>query len=127
MLLDSALSTSFLTEDLAQCLLLVCCNHKIRISSIGVTSNQPSSPTTVTDFSIAHPDDKGRVVPIEAQILSKVTYNLPLHPFPWVPSGSSWMSCNLLIQSLDQQGKLDLLLGANILKLVLFYSQQSGP
>ena len=34
----------------------------------------------VTTFGIARPDDKGKIVPVEALTLSKITSNLPLHP-----------------------------------------------
>ena len=78
-LLDSAPSTLFVTEWLVQRLHLVRRNYSVKISGIGVTSNHPSS-CRATNFSIAYPDSKGKIVPVEALILSKITCILPLHP-----------------------------------------------
>ena len=78
-LLDSASSTSFVTECLAQRLRLVCCKHSVKINGIGATSNQPSSHG-VTNFSIACTNSKGKTSPVKALILSKITFNLPLRP-----------------------------------------------
>ena len=71
-MLDSASSTSFIMERLAQHLRLVHRNHSVKISSISVKSNQPSS-CRATDFSIACPDSKGKIAPVEVLILSKIT------------------------------------------------------
>ena len=78
-LLDSASSTSFIRERLMQRLRLARHNHRVKISGIGVTPNQPSS-CGLPNFSIARPDYKGRIVPVEALIPSKVTSNLSLCP-----------------------------------------------
>ena len=67
-LLDSVSSTSFIMERLAQHLHLVRRNHSIKISGFSETSNQPSS-RGATNFSITHPDHKGKIVPVEALIL----------------------------------------------------------
>ena len=58
---------------------LVCRNNSVKISGIGATSNQPS-PCQATNFSIAHPDCKGKIVLVEAPTLSKITSKLPPRP-----------------------------------------------
>ena len=100
-LLDSASSTSFITECLVQRLCLVRWNHSVKISGIGVMSNQPSSHGA-TNFSIARPDGNGKIVPVEALILSKITSNLPLRPVLLNTTGGSiWMAWNLPILGLE--------------------------
>ena len=125
-LLDSASSTSFITERLAQRLRLVRRSHSVKISGIGATSNQPSS-RGVTNFSIARPDDKGKIVPVEALILSKITSNLPLHP---VSLDSKWKHLDGL-QLADPEfgtpGNVDLLLGADTFSRVVLHGRRFGP
>ena len=85
-LLDFVSSSSFVMERLLQRLRLVRCNQSLKINCIGEMSNQPSS-RGATNFSIARPDGKRRIVPVEALIQSKITSNLPYVQFPWVLSG----------------------------------------
>ena len=76
-LLDSASSALFNKEHLAQGLRLAPQGHNI--SGIDAMTNQLSSHE-VASFSVAHPDNKGKIVPVEALILSKITSTFPLHP-----------------------------------------------
>ena len=107
-LLDSASSTSFVTKHLAQRLHLVRHNDSVKISSIGATSNQPSSHR-VTNFSIACPHSKGKIVPVEALIPSKITSNLPLHPVSFDTKWKCLDSLKLADSGFGTPGNVDLL------------------
>ena len=125
-LLDSASSTSFITERLAQRLRLVRRSHRVKISGIGATSNQPSS-RGVTNFSITRPDDKGKIVPVEALILSKITSNLPLHPVSWDSKWKHLDGLQLADPEFGTPGNVDLLLGADTFSRVVLHGRRFGP
>ena len=125
-LVDSTLSASFITERLAQHFYLARRNHSINISGIGVTTNQLSSHG-VANFSVACPDNKGKIELVEALIQSKITSTLPLHP---VSLDTKWKHVDGLQLShpeFSMPGNVDLLLGADIFSRVVFHGQQFGP
>ena len=118
-LLDSASSTSFVTERLVHHLRLALRNHSVKVSDIGATSTQPSS-LGVTNFRISHPHNKGKILPVEALIVTKITFDLPLHP---VSLDTKWKhrdGLELADPEFGTPGKVDLLLGADIFSKVVF-------
>ena len=125
-LLDSVSSASFITERLAQRLCLAHRSHSINIGGISATSNQLLS-RGITNFDIARPDSKGKLVAVEELILSKITPTLPLHP---VSLNAKWKHLDGL-QLADPEsgmpGNVDLLLGADIFSRVVFHGWQFGP
>ena len=125
-LLDSVSTTLFITERLWQCFLLVHCNIRVKISGIGATSNKPSSHGGI-NFSNAHPDDKGKIVAVEALILSKITSNLPIRP---VSLDTKWkhLDClQLANPGFATTGKVDLLLGTDFFSRVVLHGWRVGP
>ncbi len=80
-LLDSASSTSFVSERLAQHLRLPRSHRLAQIAGIGGVSHQ-SHGQSVVHFSVAPMWSVGRVHEVEAIVLPKVTSDLPLHPVP---------------------------------------------
>ena len=113
-------------ERLAQCLRLVCHNHSINISGIGATSNQSSSGG-ITNFSIAR-YSKGKIVLVEALILSKSVSNLPLYLV--FLNNIKWKHLDglkLTDFGFGTPGNVYLLLGADIFSCVVFYRQRFGP
>ena len=81
-LLDSASSSSFVSERLAQYLHLPRSRHLAQIAGIGGVSHQ-SLGQSVVHLSVAPVWSVGRVHEVEAIVLPKVTSDLPLHPVPF--------------------------------------------
>ena len=78
-LLDSASSTSFISERLAQHLYLSRSHRLAQIAGIAGISHQSLSQSVV-HFSVAPVWSVGMAHEIEAMVLPKVTSDLPLHP-----------------------------------------------
>ena len=78
-LLDSASSTSFVSERLAQLLRLPRRNHLARIAGIGGMSHRTFSQSVV-NFRVAHTTSRGKSFEVQAIVLPKVTSELPHQP-----------------------------------------------
>lgn len=126
-MLVSASTTSFVAERLAQNLCLVCRNQSIKIPGIGGMSNQPFSRGAI-NFSITHPDSKGKTVPVEALILSKITSNLL--PLQSVTMDTKWKHLDglkLADPGFGTPGNVEVLLRADIFNFVMLDSRRFGP
>ena len=118
-------STSFITKHLSQCLLLVRRNHKVKIRGISATSNQPPS-CVVTNFSITCPDNKGKMVLVEALMLFEdYIQSSPMSSFLryQVEAYGLLATCRSWFGT---PGKVDLLLGADTFSYVPLHNQQFG-
>ena len=97
---------------------------------MGATSNQPSSHR-VTKFNIARPDGKGKIVPVEALMLSKITSILPLRPVSLDTRWKHLESLKLADPGFGNPGNVhvDLLLGADIhvFSRVVYHGWRFGP
>ena len=124
-LLDSASSTSFITERLVQRLRLVRRNCSVKISGIGATSDQPSS-RGITNFNIARTDNWGKTIPVEALSLSEITSDLPLHPVTFDGKWKHLQGLQLADPEFGEPGKIDLLLGADIFSQVVLHGRRFG-
>ena len=125
-LLDSASSTLFNMERLARHLCLMRCNHRVKICGFGATSNQSLS-RGVTNFSIAHPDGKGKIVSVETLILSKISSTLPIRPVSLDTRWKHLDGLKLADPGFGSSGNVYLLLGADILSCVVFNGRRFGP
>ena len=85
-LLDSASSTSFVSEHLAQHLCLPRYRKVAQIAGVGGVSHRSLNQSLVR-FSVTSAWSTGRVIPVEAVFLGKVTCDLPLYP---VSLESNW-------------------------------------
>ena len=89
-------------------------------------SNQLSS-CGEANFSVAHLDNKGKIVLLEALTLSKIMSTLPQHSFSLDPKWKHLDGLQLADPELSTPGNVDLLLGADIFNCVVFHSRQFGP
>ena len=78
-LLDSALSTSFVSERLAQGLCLPRSRHNIRISGVaGLSHQSPLQSVATLSISSVYPSDKNFF--LSAIVVPRVTCDLPMEP-----------------------------------------------
>ena len=83
-LLDSASSTSFISERLAQRLHLPPSHETLQIAGFGGLTHQ-SQTRSIASFNITSVWSKSQNIPVEAVVLPRVTCDLPLHPVPFHP------------------------------------------
>ncbi len=125
-LLDSASSTSFISEGLAQALRLPRSTRNIKISGVAGLSHQSPLHSLAT-FDIAatsSPDDKFQVT---AVVMPRVTCDLPLQP---VHQDSKWThlsGLHLADPDFGRPGKIDVLLGIDVYADVLLHGRRNGP
>ena len=98
-LLDSASSTSFISERLAQRLHLPRSHETLQIAGIGGLTHQ-SQTRSIASFNITSVWSKSQNIPVEAVVLPRVTCDLPLHPVPFILSGTIYITSDLQIRSL---------------------------
>lgn len=125
-LLDSASSSSFVSERVVQGLCLRRSPHNVSISGVaGLTGqSQLRSIANIEISSIKSPEDD---IPVTAIVVPKVTCELPLHP---VELNSTWTHLNGLIladQDFGRPGRIDLLLGTDMYVGALLNGRRSGP
>ena len=125
-LLDSASSTSFVTERLAQLLRLPRRRCDMRVCGIGGSASQ-SVPKGMVSFDVARRDCGSSPISVQAVVLSKVTADLPLQR---VPAKRSWKHLNKL-QLADPDfgtpGRIDILLGADVFSQAMRHGRRRGP
>ena len=112
-LLDSASSTSFITERLTQRLGLKRKRVDINISGIG-GNLFPLSPRGAVDFRVTSLKSGGRRFPVHAIVLRKVTSDLPSSPTPFNDKWKHLSGLELADPDFGTPGAIDLLLGTEI-------------
>ena len=125
-LLDSASSTSFLMEHLAQCLHLWHQYRRTQISGIdGITVH--SSSRRVVNFKMSPTTHRGKVMAVEAVVLPKVTTNLPSTSVLFDNNWKHLSNLQLADPDFGTSGNIGLILGANVFSRAVLYGQQFGP
>ena len=111
-LLDSASSSSFVSERLVQNLCIPRSRHRITVSGVaGLTSPSPFRSIATVEVSPVHSSESH--LSITAVIVPRVTCDLPLNP---VSFKSSWTHLNdimLADPDFGCPGRIDLLLGVD--------------
>ena len=125
-LLDSASSTSFVSERLAQHLRLPRLRRQAQITGIGGLAHQ-SLGQSVVRFSIASALPTVEKFDVEAIVLPKVTSDLPLHPIPFNPKWDHLSGISLADPDFGSPGMVDVLLGVDIFSDVLLHGRRFGP
>ena len=123
-LLDSASSTSFITESLAQRLNLWRRRHSMKVSGIDGSATRLSSHRMV-DLSIVN--DHEKTLAVEAVVLSEVTTNLPSRPVPFSRKWKHLSNIRLVDPDFGTPGSVDLLVSADIFSRTMLHNQWFGP
>ena len=98
-LLDSASSTSFISERLAQRLHLPRSHETLQFAGIGGLTHQ-SQRRSIASFNITSVWSKSQNIPVEAVVLPKSPATCPYIPFPFILSGTIYITSDLQIRSL---------------------------
>ena len=125
-LLDSASSSSFVSERLVQNLCIPRSHHEVTISGVAGLSDQ-SPLRAVATVDIAPTRSSKDDLAVIAVVVPKVTCELPLHP---VNFKSSWTHLNgitLADPDFGRPGRIDLLLGVDVYVEALLHGRRSGP
>ena len=122
-LLDSASSTSFISERLAQNLCLPRSRHQITISGVAGLSNQ-SPLRSIAQFQVSPIHSPSESIAVAAIVIPRVMCDLPPHPVTYQSSWTHLSDLTLADPEFGRPGRIDLLLGvAN----VVLQGRQSGP
>ena len=125
-LLDSASSTSFVSERLTQALRLPKSSQRIRITGIAGISHR-SSLHSVVNFDVSSMSSEDEKIAVSAVAVPRVTNDLPLQPVPLNASWSHLSDLPLADTEFGRPGKVDLLLGADVYGEVMLHGRRSGP
>ena len=125
-LLDSASSTSFVSERLAQCLHLPRSSQNAQISGVaGLTRN--SSIQSIANFGVCSTYSPARKIDVVAVVVPRVTCDLPLHPVPFSSEWNHLTDICLADTGFGCPGRIDLLLGVEVFIEVLCQGRRTGP
>ena len=124
-LLDSSSEASFITERLAQQLGLSR-RHGPMITCIG-ESTPHIQPRGLVDIKVTDVHQKGKVHPVHALVLSKITSSTPACPVLEQQNWSHLTGLSLADPDYGSPGSVDLLLGVDIFSWVVLHSRQFGP
>ena len=125
-LLDSASSTSFVSERLVQCIRLPRSRELTQVTGIGGLPCQ-SHTQSVVHFSISSPCSPGKSVEVDAVVLPQVTCELPTHPIMFDPSWTHLADVHLSDPKFGSPGRVDVLLGVDVFCEVLLQGRRIGP
>ena len=125
-LLDSASSTSFVTDRLTQLLRLPRSREFAQISGIGGTHCQ-SEVHPVTRFKVSSPCAPDQVIDVQAVVLRRIICELPPCPVDRDPSWSHLSGIQLADPEFGSPGRIDVLLGVDIFCSVLLNGRRTGP
>ena len=125
-LLDSASSTSFVSERLAQALRLSRSSQNISISGVaGLSHNSPLH--SVADFMVSPVNSPDEKFAVTAVIVPRVTCDLPLLPVPFNSEWTHLSNLHLADPDFGRPGTIDLLLGVDLYADTLLQGRRSGP
>ena len=125
-LLDSASSTSFVSERLAQSLCLPRFHHNIRISGIAGLSHQ-SPLQSVATFNVSPVHNNAKSLSISAIVVPRVTCDLPIQPIHFDSQWTHLKDLKLADPDFGRPGRIDMLLGIDVHTDVLLQGRRSGP
>ena len=125
-LLDSASSTSFVSERLAQSLGLPRSRHNVHISGVaGLSHHSPLQ--SVATFNVTSTYSPSKSFTVTAIVVPRVTCDLPIEP---VHSESHWTHLSdlpLADPDFGRPGTIDILLGVDIYADVMLQGRRCGP
>ena len=125
-LLDSASSSSFISERIVQSLRLKRSKQRITVSGIGGLS--PDHPVqSITSFRIASMTSNERTIDVTALVVPKVTCDLPTFPVPYDPTWTHLSDLHLADPEFGVPGRIDILLGVDVFTGVLLNGRRKGP
>ena len=125
-LLDSASSSSFISERLVQSLDIPRSRHKITVSGVaGLTSSSPFNSIATVDILPASPSS--RHLSVTAVVVPRVTSDLPLNPISLKPDWAHLKNIPLADPQFDTPGRIDLLLGVDVYVDSLLHGRRTGP
>ena len=125
-LLDSASSTLFISEYLAQLLHLFHSHHLAQIPGVVGVSHK-SLKQSLVHFIVTSLCSTGKAIEIEAVVLPKITCDFPIQP---VFSGPEWQhlfGLHLADPDFGIPGKIDVLLGFDVVSSTLLNGRRHGP
>ena len=125
-LLDSASSTSFITERLAQHLRLPRIRRSLQISEIGGVNTRLTS-RGVVQFGVTDLRRDGNHMPVEAVVLTKITSELPIHHISFDVKWKHLEGLYLADPDFNVPGPVDLLLGADLFGIIMRHGRRVGP
>ncbi len=124
-LLDSASSTSFISEHLDQHLRLPRHRRQAQITGISGLAHQ-SLGQSVVRFGVSPMSSTGERLEVEAIVLPKVTSELPVHPVPFSQTWHHLSGIALADPDFGVSGKVDILLGIDVFSDALLHSRRFG-
>ena len=125
-LLDSASSTSFISDRLAQSLRLPKSSQNIKISGVAGLNHQ-SPLHSVVNFDISPTSSPCEKIQVSAVAIPRVTGNLPSQPDHRNASWSHLSHLQLADPDFGRPGKVDILLGVDVYANVLLHGRRNGP
>ena len=125
-LLDSASSTSFISEHLTQLLRLPRSHQLAQIAGVGGVSHQSLNQSLV-HFTISSLCSAGKAIDVEAVVLPKITCDLPLQPVAFDPEWQHLIDLRLADPDYGIPGKIDVLLGVDVVSSALLNGRRHGP
>ena len=125
-LLDSASSSSFISERLAQSLSLPRTRREVVISGVAGLTHQSQSHSFTT-FGISPINLSTKVLTVTAAIAPRVTCELPPSPISLKPEWDHLTDLQLADPDFGRPGQIDLLLGVDIFVEVLLAGRRFGP
>ena len=123
-ILDSGSAASFVSERLAQGLHLSRSNQNVSISGVAGFVRNSSHP--ITSFQVSSLQDPCKRFPVTAVIVSHVTSDLPLQPIPLNQTWNHLSGLQLADPNFGSPGKIDLLLGVEILADAVLHGRRWG-
>ena len=126
-LLDSASSSSFISERLVQSLGIPRSHHKTTVSGVaGLTSPSPFKSVATVNILSTQPSSHRRIT-TTAVVVPRVTCDLPLNPISFKPDWTHLDDILLADPQFNSPGRIDLLLGVDIYVESLLHGRRTGP
>ena len=125
-LLDSASSTSFISQRLVDYLHLPCSLQNTKISGVaGLT--RTSAPQSIAKFTVRPVQSPTKWLDVAAFVTPRVMCNLPLHPVPFSPKWNHLDGISLADPDFGSPARVDLLLGVDVFVDVVRSGKRAGP
>ena len=123
-LLDSAASTSLISERLANQLKLPRRHSNFQVSGVAGIAIHPKGTVR---FKVAGVRDGGKQIEVEASVLPKVTADLPTVPVPPVTRWKHLSGLEFADPEYGVPARVDILLGGTIFSKAVLHGRRFGP
>ena len=125
-LLDSASSTSFISQRLVDSLQLPCSPQNAKISGVaGLTGS--AAVQSIAKLAVHAVHSTNKWLDVTAVVAPRVTCDLPLHPVPFNKKWSHLSGIVLTDPDFGSPGRIDLLLGVDVFVDVVRAGRRAGP